>query len=287
MTAATAESLGVPEIFNVATYFVDRNVALGRGTNVAIECGDKRITYEEVLRNVNRCGNALRRLGVRPEERVLLLLLRRPRVRLQLLRRDQDRRRAGAAEHAVEGGGLPVRHSRFARDGADRQRGAAAADPEHPARRARRRCVTSSWPAAPAARQQRVDAHAHPVRAAARAGRRRARGRADAAATRRRSGSTRQAAPAQPKGLRAPAARHGGLRRAVRQGRARHPARPTAASASRSCSSRTGWATRCPFRSRSARRRSSGRARRRRRTSTPSSRRIGRRCSSPCRPATG
>jgi benzoate-CoA ligase family protein len=74
MTAATAESLGVPEIFNVATYFVDRNVALGRGTNVAIECGDERITYEEVLRNVNRCGNALRRLGVRPEERVLLLL---------------------------------------------------------------------------------------------------------------------------------------------------------------------------------------------------------------------
>jgi benzoate-CoA ligase len=73
-TAVTAESLGVPEIFNVATYFVDRNVTIGRGTNVAIECGDARITYDEVLRNVNRCGNALRRLGVRPEERVLLLL---------------------------------------------------------------------------------------------------------------------------------------------------------------------------------------------------------------------
>ena len=27
-----------------------------------------------MLRNVNRCGSALRRLGVRPEERVLLLL---------------------------------------------------------------------------------------------------------------------------------------------------------------------------------------------------------------------
>jgi acyl-coenzyme A synthetase/AMP-(fatty) acid ligase len=74
MTAATAESLGVPETFNVAAYFVDRNVALGRGTNVAIECGDARLTYHDVLRNVNRCGNALRRLGVRPEERVLLLL---------------------------------------------------------------------------------------------------------------------------------------------------------------------------------------------------------------------
>jgi len=74
VTAATAESLGIPETFNVATYFVDRNVALGRGTNIAVECGDARLTYHDVLRNVNRCGNALRRLGVRPEERVLLLL---------------------------------------------------------------------------------------------------------------------------------------------------------------------------------------------------------------------
>ena len=74
MTVVTAESLGIPEIFNVATYFVDRNVTIGRGTNVAIECGDVRITYDEVHRNVNRCGNALRRIGVRPEERVLLLL---------------------------------------------------------------------------------------------------------------------------------------------------------------------------------------------------------------------
>jgi benzoate-CoA ligase family protein len=72
--AATAESLGIPETFNVATYFIDRNVVIGRGTNVAIECGDALVTYTEVLRNVNRCGNALRRLGVRPEERVLLLM---------------------------------------------------------------------------------------------------------------------------------------------------------------------------------------------------------------------
>src|SRR4029077_17302466 len=77
-TAVTAEALGVPETFNVATYFVDRNVAEGRGAKVAIECGDARITYDEVLRNVNRVGSALRRLGVRPEERVLLLLLDGP-----------------------------------------------------------------------------------------------------------------------------------------------------------------------------------------------------------------
>ena len=72
----TAESLGIPATFNAATWFVDRNVAEGRGSKVAIECGDARVTYDDLLRNVNRAGTALRdRYGVRPEERVLLLLL--------------------------------------------------------------------------------------------------------------------------------------------------------------------------------------------------------------------
>src|SRR5437867_7881181 len=72
----TAESLGIPATFNSATWFVDRNVAEGRGSKVAIECGDARVTYDDLLRNVNRAGTALRhRYGVRPEERVLLLLL--------------------------------------------------------------------------------------------------------------------------------------------------------------------------------------------------------------------
>jgi len=75
VTAITAAELGVPESFNVATYFVDRNVAEGRGDRVAIECGDERITYADLLRNVNLAGTALRdRFGVRPEERVLMLL---------------------------------------------------------------------------------------------------------------------------------------------------------------------------------------------------------------------
>src|SRR5207244_1583873 len=68
----------IPDQFNVATYFVDRNVAEGRGERVAIEVypGDTRVTYREVLDGVNRFGNALRHaLGVRIEERVLLLLL--------------------------------------------------------------------------------------------------------------------------------------------------------------------------------------------------------------------
>ena len=71
----TAADLGVPEVFNAATHFVDRNVREGRGDSVAIECGDERVTYAQVLERVNRVGSALRdRLDVRPEERVLLLL---------------------------------------------------------------------------------------------------------------------------------------------------------------------------------------------------------------------
>ncbi len=76
VAAASISATSIPQDFNVATYYVDRNVAEGRGANVAIEFGDQRITYQQVLENVNRVGNALRDvLQVRIEERVLLLLL--------------------------------------------------------------------------------------------------------------------------------------------------------------------------------------------------------------------
>src|SRR3954447_14869286 len=78
VTALSAEALGVPALFNAAAHFVDRNVDEGRGGNVAIVCGDTSVTYDEVQREVNRCGNALRQAGVRAEDRVLLLLLDGP-----------------------------------------------------------------------------------------------------------------------------------------------------------------------------------------------------------------
>jgi benzoate-CoA ligase family protein len=68
----------LPETFNVATHFVDRNVQEGRGERVAIECGDERVTYQQLQEKTNRVGNSLLALGVRPEERVLLLLLDTP-----------------------------------------------------------------------------------------------------------------------------------------------------------------------------------------------------------------
>jgi benzoate-CoA ligase family protein len=70
--------ISLPQLFNVATYFVDRNVLEGRAENIAIESGDERVTYQQLLERTNRAGNALRSLGVRREERVLLLLLDSP-----------------------------------------------------------------------------------------------------------------------------------------------------------------------------------------------------------------
>src|SRR5262245_24010339 len=61
---------------NATEAFVDANVRAGRGESVAIidAASDRTITYREVLAQVNRAGHALRRLGIRSEERVMLLL---------------------------------------------------------------------------------------------------------------------------------------------------------------------------------------------------------------------
>ncbi|MET0215725.1 MAG: AMP-binding protein [Vicinamibacterales bacterium] len=67
------------EFLNAAAYFVDRHLADGRADATAIECGDRCISYGKLYEQVNRLGTALReRLGVRPEERVLLLMLDSP-----------------------------------------------------------------------------------------------------------------------------------------------------------------------------------------------------------------
>jgi benzoate-CoA ligase family protein len=66
-------------VFNAAAYFVDRHLSEGRESAVAIECGERRLTYRDLYEQVNRVGNVLKRtLDVRPEERVLLLMLDGP-----------------------------------------------------------------------------------------------------------------------------------------------------------------------------------------------------------------
>src|SRR2546429_6459020 len=65
---------GLPRRFNAAAPLVARHGAAGRGERTALVWDGRRITYREVHAQVNRLGNALRRLGVRMEERVPLLL---------------------------------------------------------------------------------------------------------------------------------------------------------------------------------------------------------------------
>jgi benzoate-CoA ligase family protein len=53
---------------------VARQVAAGRGDDTAFIASDATLTYEELRRQVNRAGHLLRALGVRREQRVLLVL---------------------------------------------------------------------------------------------------------------------------------------------------------------------------------------------------------------------
>lgn len=73
-----APAIVLPDEFNAATYFVDRHLREGRAGKTAIACGDLGVTYGELCARVNQFGNALKNLGVRIEERVLLLLLDTP-----------------------------------------------------------------------------------------------------------------------------------------------------------------------------------------------------------------
>lgn len=61
---------------NCVTDFVHGNVAAGRGGALAVidVASEGELTYDDIQREVNRTGHALRRLGVRPEERVMALL---------------------------------------------------------------------------------------------------------------------------------------------------------------------------------------------------------------------
>src|SRR5262245_46316556 len=68
----------LPARFNAASYFVDRQLAEGRGGKVAFFYENTTLTYAQLGELVNRTGNALLDLGVRPEQRVLLLLLDSP-----------------------------------------------------------------------------------------------------------------------------------------------------------------------------------------------------------------
>ena len=63
-----------PDRFNLARYLLDARVEEGRGDFPAVHAAGRSFTYREVQALSNRAGNALRELGVAPEDRVLIVL---------------------------------------------------------------------------------------------------------------------------------------------------------------------------------------------------------------------
>lgn len=62
------------EPFNASVYLVDRHVEAGVGGSVAIRCDAGELTYESLLEHVCDAAAGLAALGVRPEERVMLVM---------------------------------------------------------------------------------------------------------------------------------------------------------------------------------------------------------------------
>lgn len=67
--------LNLPEKFNAADYFVDKNIREGRSQKTAVICQDNVFTYAQIQTGMNKVGNALKGLKIEMEHRVALLLL--------------------------------------------------------------------------------------------------------------------------------------------------------------------------------------------------------------------
>lgn len=66
--------LTIPENFNLGAFLLDRHLDEGRGEKVAIYYKDKKFTYREIWEASNKVGNALIKLGVERENRVMFCL---------------------------------------------------------------------------------------------------------------------------------------------------------------------------------------------------------------------
>jgi benzoate-CoA ligase len=64
----------IPRHYNAAVDLVERNLVAGRGERIAFIDDANRYTYRELAERINRCANAWRQLGMRMEDRVVLLL---------------------------------------------------------------------------------------------------------------------------------------------------------------------------------------------------------------------
>jgi len=73
--SVTPPAIHIPRSYNAAHDLIERNLAAGRGKKVAYHDVGGSYTYDELAKRVNRFANALRRLDVQMEQRVMLCLI--------------------------------------------------------------------------------------------------------------------------------------------------------------------------------------------------------------------
>jgi benzoate-CoA ligase family protein len=71
---SSQNNVHLPDRFNVAVPFVDRHIGEGRGAKVAIRTASETVTYAQLVERVNRAGNALLAAGLKPGDRMLMVV---------------------------------------------------------------------------------------------------------------------------------------------------------------------------------------------------------------------
>jgi benzoate-CoA ligase len=66
-------TINMPRLFNAAHDLLERNIVEGRAAKIAYIDDDGRYTYEELCARVNRSANALQKLGLKIEDRVMIV----------------------------------------------------------------------------------------------------------------------------------------------------------------------------------------------------------------------
>lgn len=69
-----AHSVELPDRFNVAVPLIDRHVGEGRGAKAAIRTSTESVSYADLAERVSRAGNALLAAGLRPGDRLLMVV---------------------------------------------------------------------------------------------------------------------------------------------------------------------------------------------------------------------
>ncbi len=74
MTRGPELRITLPEQLNLTHWYLDENLAAGRGDKTAVYCRDEKYTFNDLCTLANQVGNVLKEFGVGFEDRVLLVL---------------------------------------------------------------------------------------------------------------------------------------------------------------------------------------------------------------------